>query len=56
MRLALCNRPAFSWVITASTPGVAAARAESIPAIVPAAIVLRTRAACAISGSLKSEG
>jgi len=43
-------------VITASTPGTAAARAVSRRAIVPAAIVLRTSAACAMSGKLKSEG
>jgi hypothetical protein len=43
-------------VITASTPGAATARAVSRRAIVSAAIVLRTSAACAISGKLKSEG
>jgi hypothetical protein len=44
------------WVITASTPGVAMAPVVSRRAMVPAAIVLRTSAAYAISGRLKSEG
>jgi hypothetical protein len=59
-----CRRPeprapgqpagAFSYVITARTPGAASAAAASIPLILPAAIVDCTRTACARPGKATS--